>query len=141
MGSLATPPHPHTSIPHTTLANGVRISRIVSGLWQLAGGHDTHVNLTSAAGVMADLVAEGFDTFDMADHYGDAELVVGRYYGSQSKGQGGHRMTAFSKWCPEENGDKSFENAARAVERCASRMGVQRVELLQCEHAILFRLW
>ena len=43
--------------------------------------------------------AAGFDTFDMADHYGSAELITGRLL-ARYRGRP-QRPLAFTKWCPE----------------------------------------
>ena len=63
------------------LAPGLRISRIVTGLWQLADmerdGRELDLDATSAA--MAPYLEAGLSTFDMADHYGSAEDVTGRF--------------------------------------------------------------
>ncbi|KPI40770.1 uncharacterized protein AB675_10725 [Cyphellophora attinorum] len=127
MGSMA----PLPQIERTNLPGSTRsISRIINGLWQLAGGHDEHVDLASAAGVMDDLIQEGFDTFDMADHYGDAELVVGKH-NELARTTGNSKSVSFSKWCPEEDGVMSFENAEAAVDRALQRMGQERIELMQ----------
>lgn len=109
----------------TTLASGdLEIPRIISGLWQLAGGHDANVDIDVAASCMRPLADAGMDCFDMADHYGDAELVVGRYRSGISDSDGHSRpITALTKWCPAEDGDKSFDNAERAVDRALARMG------------------
>jgi aryl-alcohol dehydrogenase-like predicted oxidoreductase len=40
-------------------------------------------------------------------------------------------MTAFTKWCPPENGDKSFEQAEKAFDRALQRMGQSQIALLQ----------
>lgn len=42
-------------------------------------------------------------------------------------------MTAFTKWCPAENGIKTFENAEAAVDLALQRMGQKQVSLLQCQ--------
>lgn len=63
----------------------------------------------------------------MADHYGDAELVIGQHHASHSQSQ----ITAFTKWCPAENGIKTFENAEAAVDLALSRMGQKSIDLMQ----------
>lgn len=62
----------------------------------------------------------------MADHYGDAELVVGQYHATATR-----PLTAFTKWCPPEDGVKSFENAEAALHRALARMGQKSIALLQ----------
>ncbi|RDW58999.1 uncharacterized protein DSM5745_11205 [Aspergillus mulundensis] len=56
------------------------------------------------------LVDAGLDCFDMADHYGDAELVMGKFRATSAR-----RMTALTKWCPPENGDKLLEQAKKQL--------------------------
>lgn len=63
----------------------------------------------------------------MADHYGDAELVIGQHHAAQSQAQ----ITAFTKWCPAENGIKTFEHAEAAVDRALTRMGQTSIDLMQ----------
>ncbi len=55
-----------------TVGGDTSIPRIISGLWQLAGGHDEKVDIDAATRAMELLINLGFDCFDMADHYGDA---------------------------------------------------------------------
>jgi predicted oxidoreductase len=59
-----------------TIGGVTSIPRIISGLWQLAGGHDEKVDIDAAARAMNPLIGFGFDCFDMADHYGDAGIVL-----------------------------------------------------------------
>jgi aryl-alcohol dehydrogenase-like predicted oxidoreductase len=64
----------------------------------------------------------------MADHYGDAELVIGHY---QLNIPSSKKPTAFTKWCPQENGIKTFEQAETAVDLALERMQLQQIPLLQ----------
>ncbi|GAP84676.2 putative aldo keto reductase [Rosellinia necatrix] len=108
-----------------TIGGDVLIPRIVSGLWQLAG-QDAKIDLDAAARTMEKLTTSEFYCFDMADHYGDAELVVGRFHATSSRG-----LVAFTKWCPLENGVKSFEAAQNAVDLALQRMGQKQITLMQ----------
>lgn len=56
------------------------------------------------------------------------ELVVGHHNAHSATG-----MTAFTKWCPVENGIKTFENAEAAVDLALERMGQKQIPLLQCQ--------
>ena len=97
------PPFPE----RTELAPGLEISRIVTGLWQIAdmerGGKALDPGRAAAA--MADYARAGFDSFDMADHYGSAEIVTGRLMELARRGDvvtpSGGKPAAFTKWCPE----------------------------------------
>jgi aryl-alcohol dehydrogenase-like predicted oxidoreductase len=64
----------------------------------------------------------------MADHYGDAELVIGEYNAKQASSSG---MVAFTKWCPEENGITTLEQAQAAVDLALSRMNQKSIDLMQ----------
>ncbi|KXT00119.1 hypothetical protein AC579_7199 [Pseudocercospora musae] len=120
----AKPPCPKPE--RITIAGTLNMPRMLNGLWQLAGGHDTDIDIHTAADAIDGLVDLGLDGFDMADHYGEAELVVG-VYNKRSAGP----TTAFTKWCPPESGDKSLEQAEVAVSRALTRMGLRQIQLMQ----------
>ncbi|KAH9903931.1 NADP-dependent oxidoreductase domain-containing protein [Xylariomycetidae sp. FL2044] len=110
----------------TTIGGTTEIPRIISGLWQLAGGHDQNIDVGSAAEAMHPLLDAGLNCFDMADHYGDAELVIGKFHEISDR-----PLTAFTKWCPAENGIKTYEQAAAAVDTALRRMGQEQIGLMQ----------
>ncbi|KUJ06925.1 Aldo/keto reductase [Mollisia scopiformis] len=113
--------------PERTLIGGsLEIPRMVSGLWQLAGGHDEHIDFAVAVKAMDSLISAGLSCFDMADHYGDAELLIGEHH-TRSK----LNIKAFTKWCPPENGITSFENAEKAIDLAMSRMSQRHIDLMQ----------
>ncbi|HVT52434.1 MAG TPA: aldo/keto reductase, partial [Dongiaceae bacterium] len=61
---------------YSTLRPGYRISRVIRGGWQLAGGHG-EIDREAA---VADLVASaeaGITTFDCADIYTGVEELIG----------------------------------------------------------------
>jgi aryl-alcohol dehydrogenase-like predicted oxidoreductase/enamine deaminase RidA (YjgF/YER057c/UK114 family) len=113
----------------TDLAPGLSISRIVTGLWQVADqekdGPD--LPLAPAAAALADYAQAGFDTFDMADHYGSAELISGEML---RRWQGGPRPRCFTKWCPEP-GPMTAEVVRKGIEERQRRLGVTEIDLLQ----------
>jgi len=117
----------------TELAPGLEISRLVTGLWQVAdmerGG--AIVDPDRGAEAMAGYVAAGFDTFDMADHYGSAEDITGRLFERIAQGTlPGPRPRAFTKWCPEP-GPMTAEAVRAGVGRSLERMKTQRIDLMQ----------
>jgi aryl-alcohol dehydrogenase-like predicted oxidoreductase/enamine deaminase RidA (YjgF/YER057c/UK114 family) len=126
------PPFPE----RTELAPGLEISRIVTGLWQIAdmerGGKDLDPGRAAAA--MAEYAKAGFDSFDMADHYGSAEIVTGRLMALVRRGDvetpSGKYPTAFTKWCPEP-GPMTAEIVRAGIQRSLDRMAVERIDLLQ----------
>ncbi|KAL1860519.1 hypothetical protein Daus18300_009151 [Diaporthe australafricana] len=110
----------------TTIGGSLEIARMLNGLWQLAGGHDKDVDIANASTAMDGLISNGLDGFDMADHYGEAELVVG-HHNANSRSE----PTALTKWCPAEDGVKSYENAEAAVDLALKRLGQKQIPLLQ----------
>ncbi len=119
-----------------SLAPGLDIAPVVTGLWQIAdmerGGRTLDPETASSA--MADYAAAGFDTFDMADHYGSAELVAGRFLQRAEAGEfdlpGDCRPHMFTKWCPEPGAMTAETVRAGVVERL-DRLKVDRIDLLQ----------
>jgi aryl-alcohol dehydrogenase-like predicted oxidoreductase/enamine deaminase RidA (YjgF/YER057c/UK114 family) len=113
------------------LAPGLEISRIVTGLWQVADMErdGKSLDLDRAAAAMTEYAVAGFDTFDMADHYGSAELIAGRCLARAETGSI-TRPGIFTKWCPEP-GDMTRDVVRAGVQRSLDRLGVARVDLLQ----------
>ncbi len=115
------------------LAPGLEISRIVTGLWQVADmERDGHaLDLDAAAAAMADYAEAGFDSFDMADHYGSAEDIAGRCVRLFSAGRRKNALPRlFTKWCPVP-GDMTPEVVRAGVQRSLDRLSVPRIDLLQ----------
>jgi aryl-alcohol dehydrogenase-like predicted oxidoreductase/enamine deaminase RidA (YjgF/YER057c/UK114 family) len=112
----------------TLLAPGLEISRMVTGLWQVAdlerGG--TLLDPVRGAAAMAEYVAAGFDTFDMADHYGSAEVITGELLA----GARPVAARAFTKWCPPP-GPMTAAVVREGVQRSLDRLRVARIDLLQ----------
>ena len=122
--------------PRFRLAPDLEISRMVTGLWQVADMERDGRTLDpdKGAAALAAYAAAGFDSFDMADHYGSAEIITGRFLelARQSKvaSPGGKPPTAFTKWCPEP-GPMTAEIVRAGVARSLARMGLERIDLLQ----------
>lgn len=112
----------------TLLAPGLEIARLVTGLWQVAdmerGG--TLLDPVKAAAELAAYAAAGFDTFDMADHYGSAEVITGTLLAQKT--QPGVR--AFTKWCPPP-GPMTAEVVRAGVQRSLERLQTPCIDLLQ----------
>ena len=71
----------NTSSKYIDLANGLTICRALTGLWQIADleRDGNMVDAGQAALAMNAYAEAGFTTFDMADHYGSAEEIPGRF--------------------------------------------------------------
>jgi aryl-alcohol dehydrogenase-like predicted oxidoreductase/enamine deaminase RidA (YjgF/YER057c/UK114 family) len=119
-----------SSLPRCTLAPGLEISRIVTGLWQIADMErdGRSVDPQAASGAMAEYVEAGFDTFDMADHYGSAELIAGRC--ARQLAHTKIRPRLLTKWCPEP-GEMTPKIVRAGVQRSLDRLGVSTIDLLQ----------
>lgn len=113
-----------------TLSGGLDISRLVCGLWQVADleKDGTTLDPDTAADALDAYARDGFDTFDMADHYGSAEIITGRLL---ARYQGApRRPVAMTKWCPEP-GSMTAEVVRAGVTERLTRLGVDKVDLLQ----------
>lgn len=119
-----------TATPQRTKLAHLDISRLVCGLWQVAdmekGGRE--LDREKAATALAAYADAGFDTFDMADHYGSAELITGAMLKRMANAP--RRPVAFTKWCPAP-GPMTAEIVRAGVQDRLSRLGVAQVDLLQ----------
>jgi aryl-alcohol dehydrogenase-like predicted oxidoreductase/enamine deaminase RidA (YjgF/YER057c/UK114 family) len=109
------------------LAPGLQISRILTGLWQIADMErdGSEVEADSAAAEMGRYVEAGLTSFDMADHYGSSELIAGRF--ELMRPDSAELLT---KWVPKP-GPVSPERVRAAVELALERMGRSKLDLLQ----------
>jgi len=124
---------PMTARPERiALAPGLEVSRIITGLWQVADMErdGKQLDRSAAAAVLIDYADAGFDTFDMADHYGSAERISGRAREVLIERDGTTAARFLTKWCPEP--DQTSREAVRRgiAERC-ERLGVETIDLLQ----------
>ena len=121
-----------TSQPDTiTLAGGLTIRRLITGLWQMADQErdGRTFDLDRAAEALAAYARAGFDTFDMADHYGSAEIVAGMVH--RAMRQAGEKPPVIlTKWCPPP-GPMTADVVRAGVETSLHRLGMDRVDVLQ----------
>lgn len=115
----------------TLLAPGLEISRIVTGLWQVADMErsGTLLNPELATNQLADYARAGFDSFDMADHYGSAEVITGTLKSSH-QAKAIPALKAFTKWCPPP-GPMTAAVVREGVQRSLDRMQTDCIDLLQ----------
>jgi aryl-alcohol dehydrogenase-like predicted oxidoreductase/enamine deaminase RidA (YjgF/YER057c/UK114 family) len=115
-------------VERCTIAPGLTISRVLTGLWQLADMErdGRSVDPDGAAAAMAVYVDAGLTTFDMADHYGSAEVVAGRYRANAPAGA----AQLLTKWVPKP-GPISRADVRAAVERALTRLAGDTIDLLQ----------
>ncbi len=113
-------------VERAQLGPGLEVSRVLTGLWQVAdqerGGRALDPDAASRA--LDPHADAGLTSFDMADHYGSAEVIAGRLAARRGDVQ------LLTKWVPEP-GPASPDAAAAAVERALKRLGSDRIDLLQ----------
>ncbi len=117
------------SIERYELAPGLSVSRAITGLWQVAdmerGGRTLDAGATSLA--MSQYTDAGLTTFDMADHYGSAELIAGHFRATNPRGRECQLLT---KWVPKP-GPVTREQVRAAVALACERLRVDRIDLMQ----------
>lgn len=113
------------------LSGGMALRRVVTGLWQMADQErdGKPFDLDRAAERLAGYARAGFDTFDMADHYGSAEIVAGRAARILAA-EGAPAPTILTKWCPAP-GEMDAGTVRAGVERALERLGMDRVDVMQ----------
>ncbi len=118
------------TIPQIELSPGFRISRLINGLWQVADMERGGKTLDQDA-VLSDMekyVLAGLTTFDMADHYGSAEILAGRL--KQQFNTSNKSVQLLTKWVPDLS-DRTRLAAEQAVQRAHDRMSAEQIDLLQ----------
>ncbi|KAL6852085.1 Aldo/keto reductase [Trichoderma novae-zelandiae] len=112
----------------TILINGHKVPRIFSGLWQMSSPAWGAASSSKIVEQFSRHVRQGFTAFDMADHYGDAEIVFGRFSSLYP-----HRDAIFTatKYCVFHRMTVSREAVqANVTERCR-RLQTDKISLLQ----------
>ena len=119
-----------SNLPKTSkLSDTLVISRLLGGLWQIADmERDGKImDLELAAHSMNGYIEKGITAFDMADHYGSAELITGIYqklFGNTQEAQ------FLTKWVPEP-GPSTPQLVRTAVEKSLDRLKISSIDLLQ----------
>jgi len=118
-----------TKITHKQLAPDLKISRLLTGLWQIADMErdGQSLDLAQVADHMQSYTDAGLTTFDMADHYGSAELIAG-IYGNRPAGE---EAQFFTKWVPDVQGKRGKSTVRQAIERSLQRLQTDQIDLLQ----------
>jgi aryl-alcohol dehydrogenase-like predicted oxidoreductase len=123
------------SLPESSylqLTPELRICRVLNGMWQVSGAHG-RIDPTAALGSMLAYHDAGFTTWDLADHYGPAEDLIGSFRAQLAEARGAAAVggvQALTKWVPRP-GRVTRRMAEEAVETARRRMGVEALDLLQ----------
>jgi aryl-alcohol dehydrogenase-like predicted oxidoreductase len=121
------PPHSRVA-----LAPDLSICRIVNGMWQVSGGHGA-IDPERAITAMFAYHEAGFTSWDLADHYGPAEDLIGAFRRRFVARHGADRLAeiaAFTKWVPYP-GPMTRRVVEQAVMTSLRRMDVPQIDLLQ----------
>src|SRR5438132_916332 len=117
---------------HFQFTTDLAICRILNGMWQVSGAHGP-IDPARAVAVMFAYHDAGFTTWDLADHYGPAEDLVGAFRREFAARYGDDRLPeiqALTKWVPSP-GPMTRRVVEDAVDVSLRRMGVGRLDLLQ----------
>lgn len=120
------------SVERFALAPDLTVCRVLNGMWQVSGAHG-RIDREKALGSMADHVAAGFTTWDLADHYGPAEDFVGEFRRRYAGGRGAAALADLqfcTKWVPRP-GPVSLAVVEAAIATSRRRMASERLDLLQ----------
>ena len=113
-------------------AEDMEICRILNGMWQVSGGHGP-IDPAAAVKDMFPYVDEGFTTWDLADHYGPAEDLIGEFRRQLTAARGPEAwesVQAFTKWVTRP-GPMTRGVVEQAVDVSLRRMDIDRLDLLQ----------
>ncbi len=110
------------------LAPNLRISQVLTGLWQIADMERDGKKLDpeNTAQAIEPYVTAGFTTFDMADHYGSAEIITGTF----QKQHPDEPVQLLTKWVPKP-GPVTRSEVREAVQLSLDRMQSESLDLLQ----------
>jgi len=115
-------------IEHFELAPGLRICRILNGMWQVAGGHG-RIDPRLAVQEIAQYHEAGLTTWDLADIYGPAEDFIGEFRHKLPEREI-QSIQALTKWVPDPQ-RITRAMALAAIERSLRRMRLETIDLVQ----------
>ena len=107
-----------------TLLGDLGICRILNGMWQVAGGHG-QIDSESAVSDMEKYQDSGFTTWDLADIYGPAESLIGKFRDSV-----GNNFQALTKFVPNP-GPMSNSIVSHYIDQSLDKMKTDCIDLLQ----------
>jgi aryl-alcohol dehydrogenase-like predicted oxidoreductase len=107
-----------------TLLGNLEICRILNGMWQVAGGHG-QIDSESAVNDMEKYQDLGFTTWDLADIYGPAESLIGKF-----RDKVGNNFQALTKFVPNP-GPMSNSIVSYYIDQSLEKMKTDCIDLLQ----------
>lgn len=127
------------AVPRVEVAPGYTVSRVIHGAWQLSAGHrgtDAADREAAIEGLLR-LAGAGFTTFDCADIYTGVEELLGevirRWRARHSGTAVAPDLQVHTKLVPDRAALPTLTRAyvERVVDRSLSRLGVERLDLVQ----------
>lgn len=124
-----------SAVPGIDLRPGYRISRVIRGGWQLAGGHGK-VDRAAAIADMAAFADAGITTFDCADIYTGVEDLIGAFRADYGRTRGAEalaRIRVHTKYVPDLEALAGLTRAevGRAIDTSRRRLGMDCLDLVQ----------
>lgn len=109
----------------------LNIPPVIIGLWQIADMERKNPSFNPASVVqkMEAYLDAGLYFFDLADHYGSAEIIAGLLY-KKRKEEGKSLPVLATKWVPKP-GHNSRSSVKKAVALALKRLQVESIDLLQ----------
>jgi aryl-alcohol dehydrogenase-like predicted oxidoreductase len=110
----------------------LNICRILNGMWQVSGAHG-RIDPKAAIESMFKYIDAGFTTWDLADHYGPAEDLIGEFRRQVVATRGEEALShiqAFTKWVPRP-GKMTKKLVEENINISLRRMDVASLDLMQ----------
>ena len=110
----------------------LNICRVLNGMWQVSGAHG-RIHPAAAIQSMFKYMDAGFTTWDLADHYGPAEDLIGEFRRQVIATRGEQALSniqAFTKWVPRP-GKMTKKLVEENINISLKRMDVPALDLMQ----------
>ncbi|MBW4684426.1 MAG: aldo/keto reductase [Komarekiella atlantica HA4396-MV6] len=110
----------------------LNICRILNGMWQVSGGHG-RIEPKAAIQAMFKYMDAGFTTWDLADHYGPAEDLIGEFRRQLTATRGKESLSniqAFTKWVPRPT-KMTKKLVEENINISLRRMDIESLDLMQ----------
>jgi len=124
-----------TPVETTEIRPGYKISRVLKGGWQLAGGHAA-IDREKAITEMEDYIRSGITTFDCADIYTGVEQMIGDFRRATiaaGKAELLAPLKVHTKCVPDLQKLKTLtrDQLQETIDRSLERLGLEQLNLVQ----------
>jgi aryl-alcohol dehydrogenase-like predicted oxidoreductase len=123
---------PLPSLSRLQFTPDLNICRILNGMWQVSGGHG-RIDKKAAIESMFQYMDAGFTSWDLADHYGPAEDLIGEFRRQLIATRGKEALSnlqAFTKWVPRPS-RMTKKLVEDNINISLKRMDVDSLDLMQ----------